>query len=356
MRIAQIAPLYEAVPPRLYGGTERIIAHLCDALADLGHDVTLFAAGGSRTAARLVAAREQALRLDPSRVKSDVGSHLNMLCEVRRRCAQFDILHFHIDMSHFPFFEPQAKSTVTTVHGRLDGNDLPPVYAHWQRFGLVSVSDAQRRPLPNANWLATVSHGIPPPLYTFTERNSGKYLAFLGRLAPEKGVDRAVRVALLSEMRLQIAAKIDSTDTSYFDTVVRPLLRHSAVDFIGEIGDGSKSEFLGEATALLFPIDWPEPFGLVMIEAMACGTPVIAWNRGAVPEVVEDNVTGFIVNSEEEALAAIARARHIDRRRVRAGFERRFTAAKMAKAYLDVYEDCRMRSRGPYIMHRAHDP
>jgi glycosyltransferase involved in cell wall biosynthesis len=242
------------------------------------------------------------------------------------------------------------------VHGRLDCKDLPALYARWPRFGLVSVSDAQRRPLPNAKWLATVQHGVPPSHYAFTERSPREYLAFLGRLAPEKGVDRAVRLALRSGMRLQIAAKVDASDACYFDSVLRPLFKHPAVDFIGEIGDRHKSDFLGRASALLFPIDWPEPFGLVMIEAMACGTPVIAWNRGAVPEIVEDGVTGFVVNSEEEALRAIARARDLDRRRVRAAFERRFTAEEMARAYLDVYEDCLLHDRGPHLMHAADEP
>jgi glycosyltransferase involved in cell wall biosynthesis len=337
MNIAQIAPLYEAVPPKLYGGTERVVAHLCDALIELGHEVTLFAAADARTKARLVAVRDQAIRLDTAALKSDLAAHLTMLCEAKRRSGQFDILHFHVDMVHFPMFEQLAPKTVTTLHGRLDLKDLPSVYARWPGFGLVSISDSQRKPLPSANWLATVGHGVPTCQYTLNERPAGPYLAFLGRMSPEKRPDIAVRLALRAGIPLRMAAKVDAADVVYFDTVMKPLLDDPLIDFIGEIGDERKSEFLGNASALLFPINWPEPFGLVMIEAMACGTPVIAWNCGAVPEVIDDGVTGFIVNSEEEALAALARVPALDRRRVRATFERRFAATTMAQAYLDVY-------------------
>ena len=337
MNIAQIAPLYEAVPPKLYGGTERVVAHLCDALSELGHEVTLFAAAGSRTRARLVAVRDQAIRLDAAGLKSDLAAHLTMLYEAKRRSARFDILHFHVDMLHFPMFEPQARRTLTTVHGRLDLKDLSSVYSRWPHFGLVSISNDQRRPLSDANWLATVAHGVPAHQYTFNERPAGAYLAFLGRASPEKRPDVAIRLARRARIPLRIAAKVDIADVVYFDTTIRPLLDDPLIDFIGEIGDERKSGFLGNALALLFPIHWPEPFGLVMIEAMACGTPVIAWNCGAVPEVIDDGVTGFIVNSEEEALAAIARAPDLDRRRIRATFERRFAATTMARAYVDVY-------------------
>ena len=337
MNIAQIAPLYEAVPPKLYGGTERAVAHLCDALVELGHEVTLFAAADARTNARLVAVRDQAIRLDAAPLKSDLAAHLTMLYEAKRRSAQFDILHFHVDLLHFPMFEKQAQKTVTTLHGRLDLKDLPSVYARWPQFGLVSISDAQRKPLPRANWLATVGHGVPTSQFTFTERPVGNYLAFLGRMSPEKRPDVAVRLALSARMPLKIAAKVDAVDLVYFDTVMKPLLKDPLIQFIGEIGDEFKSEFLGNAVALLFPIDWPEPFGLVMIEAMACGTPVIAWNHGAVPEIIDEGVSGFIVNSEEEALAAIARIRDLDRGRIRAAFDRRFAATTMASAYVDVY-------------------
>jgi glycosyltransferase involved in cell wall biosynthesis len=337
MKIAQIAPLYEAVPPKLYGGTERVVAHLCDALIELGHEVILFAAADSRTKARLVAVRDQPIRLDTVALKSDLAAHLTLLWEAKRRSTQFDILHFHIDMLHFPMFEQLAPKTVTTLHGRLDLKDLPSFYARWPGFGLVSISDSQRTPLPDAHWLSTVGHGVPCGQYTLNERPAGAYLAFLGRMSPEKRPDVAIRLALRAGIPLRIAAKVDAADVVYFDTVVKPLLDDPLIDFIGEIGDERKSEFLGNAKALLFPINWPEPFGLVMIEAMACGTPVIAWNCGAVPEVIDDGVTGFIVNSEDEALAAIARLPELDRRRVRATFERRFAATTMAQAYLQVY-------------------
>lgn len=338
VKIAQIAPLCETVPPQLYGGTERVVAHLCDALVELDHDVTLFAAAGSRTKARLVPMREEAIRLDSSRLKSDVASHLAVLHEVRRRSDEFDILHFHIDLLHFPLFENQAEKTLTTLHGRLDIKDLPALYARWPEFGLVSISDAQRQPIPNANWLGTVHHGLPASQCVFRERPQERYLAFLGRVSPEKGPDIAIEIARRAGLPLKIAAKVDPVDKLYFETVVEPLLTDSSVEFIGEIGDERKSDFLGHAQALLFPIDWPEPFGLVLIEAMACGTPVIAWNRGSVPELINDGVTGFIVNGEDEALVAIERAAHLDRRAIRAAFERRFTADTMARNYVRLYE------------------
>lgn len=337
MKIAQITPLYESVPPRLYGGTERVVAYLCDALAQLGHDVTLFAAADARTRARLVAVRDQAIRLDAAPLKSDLAAHLGMLHEVKRRAAQFDILHFHVDLLHFPMFELHADRCVTTLHGRLDLKDLPQAYERWPSFGLVSVSDHQRSPLPEANWLATVPHGLPPDLYTFNERPAGRYLAFLGRMSPEKGPEVAIRLAKRAGIPLRIAAKVDDVDKAYFKAVVEPLLEHPLIEFVGEIGDAQKSEFLGNARALLFPIRWPEPFGLVMIEALACGTPVVAFDWGAVSEVVQPGVNGFIVRSDEQALRAIARVDQLDRRAVRATFDRRFTAESMARAYVDVY-------------------
>ena len=337
MKIAQIAPLYEAVPPKLYGGTERVVAHLCDALVELGHDVTLFAAADARTTAKLVAVRDQAIRLDPAPLRSDVAAHLNMLCEVRRRHAQFDVLHFHVDLLHFPIFESLADKTVTTLHGRLDLKDLPAVYAHWPQFSLVSISDAQRQALPEGNWLATVGHGVPLRQYAFRRTPERPYLAFLGRISPEKRPDVAIRLAHRAAIPLKIAAKVDRTDASYFEVVVKPLLNDPLIEFVGEIGDERKPEFLGGAAALLFPIDWPEPFGLVMIEAMACGTPVIAWNRGSVPEIIENGLTGYIVESEEQAVAAITRVPALDRQRIRATFEHHFTATSMARRYLSVY-------------------
>ena len=337
MHIAQIAPLTESIPPRLYGGTERVVGNLCDALVQLGHQVTLFAAADARTDAKLIAVRDRSIRLDPAPLKSDVAAHLSMLAEVRRRAWQFDVMHFHIDLLHFPVFEHQAHRTVTTLHGRLDLTDLEGAYRHWPQFGLVSISDHQRTPLPFVNWLATVPHGLPEHQFSFRERPQPGYLAFIGRISPEKRPDVAISIARRAGIPLKIAAKVDKVDRDYFETRIAPLLDHPLIDYIGEIGDSEKSEFLGNARALLFPIDWPEPFGLVMIEAMACGTPVIAWNRGSVPEVIEHGVTGYIVDSEEEALAALSTIEQLDRHTIRAVFERRFAARTMACAYVDLY-------------------
>ena len=338
MRIAQVAPLYEAVPPRFYGGTERIVAHLTDALVGLGHEVTLFASAEARTRATLVPVRDQAIRLDPRALKSDLAAHLSMLHELHQRRDEFDVLHFHVDLVHFPFFEALSARTVTTLHGRLDLADLPEAYARWPDYPLVSISDSQRAPLPDANWRATIPHGLEASIYTFKPApKEPAYLAFLGRISPEKRPDRAIAIAKRAGLPLKIAAKVDAVDAAYFREVIEPLLGDPLVEFIGEIGDGAKSAFLGNAKALLFPIDWPEPFGLVMIEAMACGTPVVAWRCGSVPEIVEDGETGFIVASEDEAVAAVARLHRIDRRRVRDTFEQRFTATVMARNYLRLY-------------------
>ena len=348
MKIAQVAPLHEAVPPCLYGGTERVVAHLTDALVGLGHEVTLFASAEARTKATLVPVRDQAIRLDPAPLKSDLAAHLAMLDEVHRRRHDFDLLHFHLDLLHFPFFADVAARTVTTLHGRLDLKDLPEAYARWPRYPLVSVSDAQRGPLPDANWLATVHHGLPACLHAFSEAPRDPYLAFLGRICPEKRLDRAIAVARRTGLRLRVAAKVDAVDRAYFREAIEPLLRDEPlVEFLGEIGDDEKAAFLGNASALLFPVDWPEPFGLVMIEAMACGTPVIAWRRGSVPEVVDEGESGFVVASEDEALAAIAKLGRLDRRTVRAAFERRFTAGVMAREYLQLYRQLVGASRGP---------
>jgi glycosyltransferase involved in cell wall biosynthesis len=337
MKIAQIAPLYESVPPKLYGGTERVVAYLCDALVELGHDVTLFAAGDARTKARLVTVRDQAIRLDTAALTSDLAAHLTMLHEVKRRAAHFDILHFHLDMLHFSMFELYAHKAVTTLHGRLDLKELPRAYECWPSYGLVSVSDYQRRPLSGARWLATVPHGLPAELHALNAHPTGDYLVFLGRISPEKGPEVAIRLAKGAGVPLRIAAKVDNVDRAYFKEVVEPLLDHPLVEFVGEIGDAQKSEFLRNARALLFPIRWPEPFGLVMIEAMACGTPVVAFDCGSVSEVVQHGVNGLIVHSEEQALRAIAAVHHLDRRAVRATFDQRFTAESMARAYVDVY-------------------
>ena len=339
MKIAQVTPLYEAVPPKLYGGTERVVAHLTDALVELGHEVTLFAAADAETRARLIPVRDQAMRLDPSPLKSDLAAHMTALSEVLKRVDQFDVIHFHTDMIHFPFFARHADKTVTTLHGRLDLKDLPPVYERWPEFGLVSISDDQRRPLPLANWKATVHHGMPGDLYRFSAEPRG-YLAFLGRISPEKGPARAVEIATKLGKPLKMAAKVDAQDKVYWETVIRPMIEDNPlVEFVGEIGDHQKSAFLGGAEALLFPIDWPEPFGLVMIEAMACGTPVVAFRRGSAPEIVEDGATGYLVDTVEQAIAAAGRAHLLDREAIRARFDLRFSATAMARSYLDVYGD-----------------
>lgn len=336
MRIAQVAPLVEAVPPKLYGGTERIVSYLTEELVRAGHEVTLFASGDSCTSARLVALRERALRLDPA-VLDAVPHILVMLAEVRRRAAQFDVLHFHVDFLHFPIFHDLAAHTVTTLHGRADLPDLPPLYRYFPQYPLVSISNDQRRPLASANWIGTVYHGLPSGLLEFTAVPRGGYLAFLGRMSPEKRPDRAIEIAQRAGLPLRMAAKVDDADREYFDRTIAPLLDQPLVEFIGEIGEAEKSAFLGNARALLFPIDWPEPFGLVIIEAMACGTPVIAYPCGSVPEVIEDGVTGFIVAGIEEAVRAVERLDRLDRRRIRAVFELQFSAARMTRDYEALY-------------------
>ena len=336
MRIAQIAPLYETTPPRLYGGTERVVAYLTDALVDLGHDVTLFASADASTKASLFPARDQAIRLDPNPLKSDVAAHLSMLHDIRERADEFDVLHFHIDPLQFPLFEFCAHRTVTTLHGRLDLADLPELYRRWPQYPLVSISQAQRKPLPFANWLGTVHHGLPRALLRFAPAHDG-YLAFLGRISPEKRPDRAIDIARHTGIRLRMAAKVDTVDAAYFHRTIEPLIARSSVEFLGEIGDADKQGFLGGAAALLFPIDWPEPFGLVMIEAMACGTPVIALDCGSVREVIDHGETGFVVRSDDEAIEAVASLHTIDRRHVRDVFERRFSDRAMATGYVELY-------------------
>ncbi|MGC2857572.1 glycosyltransferase family 4 protein [Novispirillum sp. DQ9] len=337
MRIAQVAPLYESVPPRFYGGTERVVAALCDALVDLGHDVTLFASGESSTKAALAPARARALRLDAG-LSCDVAAHLMMVEQVWERAAQFDMIHFHIDCLQVHLCRDIAHKTLTTLHGRLDLTDLRPFLMRWRQFPLVSISNHQRQPVRAANFAGTVYHGFPTTQFDFTAAPEDGYLAFLGRISPEKRVDRAIEITTRSGVPLRIAAKVDAVDATYFHTTIEPLLDHPLVEFIGEIGDDQKSEFLGNARALLFPIDWPEPFGLVMIEAMACGTPVIAWPHGAVPEVLEHGVTGFLVEDVEAAVKAVSQLGALDRSRVRQVFEERFSAQAMARAYLAIYE------------------
>jgi glycosyltransferase involved in cell wall biosynthesis len=336
MKIAQISPLYEAVPPKYYGGTERVAAALCEALIDLGHEVTLFASAESQTRARLVPARDRAIRLDPAPLKSDLAAHMAMLEEVRRRAGEFDVLHFHTDMIHFPFFADMPGRTLTTLHGRLDIKDLEAVYRRWRDFPLVSISDDQRKPMAWANWVATVQHGLRPELFRFTAEPQG-YLAFLGRMSPEKGPVIAIEIARRLGLPLKMAAKVDPADQAYFDQVVAPMLDDPLVEFVGEIDGTAKSAFLGQARALLFPIQWPEPFGLVMIESMACGTPVVAYRCGSTPEIIEAGVTGFLVDDLDGAVEATERIGEIDRRAVRRRFDLRFSANAMARRYLELY-------------------
>lgn len=336
MKIAQIAPLIESVPPRLYGGTERIVSYLTEELVALGHDVTLFASGDSITAANLVPCVPKALRLDDS-VRDPIPYYMLMLDRVCRMADEFDILHFHIDQFHFPLFRPIAGRTVTTLHGRQDLPDLLSLYAGFDDMPLVSISNAQRRPVPNANFATTVYHGLPAGLHRPLEKPSGSYLAFIGRISPEKRPDRAISIARALGIPLKIAAKVDKVDEPYFRTQIAPLLECGGVEFIGEINDHQKTQFLGDAQALLFPVDWPEPFGLAMIEAMACGTPVLAFRCGSVPEIVEDGVTGAIVETMEQAIAALPRVIALDRKKVRQRFEQRFSATRMAMDYVGVY-------------------
>jgi glycosyltransferase involved in cell wall biosynthesis len=335
MRIAQVAPLIESVPPRLYGGTERIVSYLTEELVRVGHDVTLFASGDSITAAELDPCCSRALRLDPT-VSDTIPHFMLMIDKVRERAQEFDVLHFHIDLFHFPLFRPLAARTLTTLHGRQDLGDLKPFYSRFGDMPLVSISNDQRKPLPRANFVATVQHGLPAGLH-LPSFGQGGYLAFLGRISPEKRPDRAIRIARAAGLPLKIAAKVDKVDDDYFRKDIFPLIAGGGVEFIGEINEHEKTKFLGEAAALLFPVDWPEPFGLVMIEAMACGTPVLAFRRGSVPEVIDDGVTGRVVDSEEEAVAALPAILSYDRRAVRRRFEERFTAARMAEDYLGVY-------------------
>ena len=335
LRIAQVAPLYESVPPTHYGGTERIVSYLTEELVAQGHDVTLFASGDSRTKATLVAACPRSLRLDPACV-DQLAHHVLMLERVMQRADEFDIVHFHIDYLHFPLSRRQRLTQVTTLHGRLDIPDLVPLYNEFREMPLVSISNSQRAPLPWVNWQDTVYHGLPVDRYRFRPE-TGQYLACLGRISPEKGIDRAIEIAKQVGIPLKIAAKVDRADRDYFAQVIEPLLDHPLVEYLGEIGDDRKDEFLGNAYALLFPIDWPEPFGIVMIEAMACGTPVIAYSSGSVPEVMEQGRTGFIVDQLEDAVQAVRRVPLLSRARCREIFEERFTAARMARDYLDVY-------------------
>ncbi|AWV05492.1 glycosyltransferase family 4 protein (plasmid) [Burkholderia sp. JP2-270] len=336
MRIAQIAPLYEAVPPKLYGGTERVVSYLTEALVDLGHDVTLFASGDSKTTARLIPSWPSALRLD-STISDALAPHLLLLETVRRVAHEFDVLHFHLSYLPFPFFSELGVPFLSTLHGRLDLPELKPVFDLFPHAPLVSISNAQRLPLPLANWLDTIHHGLPNDLLTPQPEAQPDYLAFLGRICPEKRPDLAIEIAALAGLPLKIAAKVDKADHAYFTTVIEPLLSQPHVEFVGEIGEARKSAFLSGARALLFPIDWPEPFGLVLIEALACGTPVIAFNRGSVPEVIEHGVTGYIVDDVHGAVEALKRLEALSRPVIRKHFNCRFSAQLMAQKYVDAY-------------------
>ena len=336
MRIAQISPLYESVPPQEYGGTERVVSFLTEELVRQGHDVTLFASADSITTARLVPMAPRSLRLDPKSVDA-LAHHVLMLEHVSRVADRFDVLHYHIDYLHFPFSRLLGMPNVTTLHGRLDIVDLQPLYDEFKDMPVISISDSQRDPLPQANWQGTVYHGLPTDLFSATP-TPGDYLVFLGRISPEKRVDRAIAIAKHAGMRLKVAAKVDAADAEYFKTEIAPLFELPFVEYLGEVGEKDKAPLLAGARALLFPIDWREPFGLVMIEAMACGTPTIAWAEGSVPEVLEDGVSGFIVDEIDDAVEAVERCATLDRRRVRATFEARFTADRMARDYVAIYE------------------
>ena len=337
MRIAQVAPLYESVPPKLYGGTERVVSYLTEELVRLGHEVTLFASGDSETNARLVPACDRALWRDPN-CRETLPHHVRLMELVFREARKFDVIHFHCDYLHFPLLRRCATAGVTTLHGRVHPPDLQPLFEEYGETPLVSISDSQRRPLPGANWQATVYHGLPRDLQTFRQRG-GDYLLFVGRISPEKRLDRAIEIARQTGRQLKVAAKIYDEDRAYYQNAIEPLLRESKsfVEFIGEVGGKDKDELMGNAYAFLFPIDWPEPFGLVMIESLACGTPVIAWNNGSVPEVLADGETGFVVNTIDQAVKAVGQVARLSRHACRRAFERRFDVTSMARNYVEVY-------------------
>jgi glycosyltransferase involved in cell wall biosynthesis len=337
MKIAQVAPLYESVPPKLYGGTERVVSYLTEELVALGHDVTLYASGDSQTSARLRSVCDRALRLEGGKLLSPLAHHLNLIETVAQEADEYDLVHFHLDYLPFSQVRRLEIPAATTLHGRLDIPDLYPLFREFDDMRLISISDAQRAPMPWAGWLATVHHGLPADLHEPTFEQ-GDYLAFLGRISPEKRVDRAIEIARQVGMSLRVAAKIDDADRSYFESEISDLLVNSDVEFVGEIGETDKTDFLGKAAALLFPIDWPEPFGLVMIEAMSCGTPVIAFRGGSVAEIIDEGVTGFIVDSVEEAVEAWKRIPSLDRKGVHQRFLERFTARRMCEKYVEAYE------------------
>ena len=348
MKIAQIAPLYEAVPPKLYGGTERIVHYLTEELVNQGHEVTLFASGDSVTRATLIANVETGLRLDDDCI-DPIAHHIVQMQEVIERIKDFDIFHFHTDYLHFPFTAKLNIPCVTTLHGRLDLPDLQSVYNKFQNQNVISISYNQQKPLPQANWVGNVYHGLPRDLHSLGD-GDGNYFAFVGRVSPEKGLDKAIEIAITTENHLKIAAKIDKADKTYYEDVIKPLLGHPLIEFIGEINESQKTDFIGKAKALLFPINWEEPFGMVMIEAMACGTPVIAFKCGSVPEVIDEGKSGFMVSTVKQAIEAVNKLPQLTRKGVRQVFDKRFTAERMANDYLDIYasviEDCKNEGSG----------
>ncbi|MFD2163758.1 glycosyltransferase family 4 protein [Paradesertivirga mongoliensis] len=335
MRIAQIAPLYEAVPPKLYGGTERVVHYLTEQLVKQEHEVTLFASGDSHTGARLIKSVESGLRLKADCI-DPLAYHIVQMQDVIDCAHEFDILHFHTDYLHFPFTKNLGIPIVTTLHGRLDIPDLQPIYNKFRSQPVISISKSQQKPLPQANWMGTVYHGLPEGLHKPGNGNGG-YLAFVGRISPEKGIAQAIEIAITSQIPLKIAAKIDNADREYYEASIKHLLKHPLIEFCGEINEEQKTDFMGNALALLFPINWAEPFGMVMIEAMACGTPVIAFDAGSVPEIIDDKQSGFIVSSVKEAVTAISKLSQLSRSKVRELFEERFTASRMANNYLGIY-------------------
>jgi glycosyltransferase involved in cell wall biosynthesis len=346
LKIAQVAPLFESVPPKTYGGTERVVSYLTEELVRQGHDVTLFASGDSVTRATLISCTERSLRLDLNCI-DQLAHQVVLLEQVYKDVRDFDLIHFHTDYLHFPLSRRERVPQLTTLHGRLDLPDLVPLYREFREMPLISISDAQREPLPWVNWLATVYHGLPEDLYTLQEE-PGKYLAFLGRISPEKRVDRAIEIAQRVGMPLKIAAKVDPADKSYFEDQIQHMLEDPGIEYVGEIGEGEKNEFLRNAYATLFPIDWPEPFGLVMVESMACGTPVIAYRGGSVSEVMEHGITGFIVDNLEEAVEAVGKVATLSRRKCRGVFEEKFTVERMAHNYCRVYEQLVARRKEPW--------
>ncbi len=351
MRIAQVSPLYESVPPKLYGGTERVVSYLTEELVRQGHDVTLFASGDSVTSARLVSPCRKSLRLDKGS-RDHISHHVLMLEQAMNMQDEFDIMHFHIDYIHYPIARRTSVPIVTTLHGRQDLPDLKALYGEFDDVPLISISSSQRSPIPHVNWQGTVYHGLPLSLYSHSE-GPGSYLAFLGRISPEKRLDRAIEIAGRTGIPLRIAAKVDKADEEYFYKEIKPRLNHRDVIFLGEIGEDQKEHFLGNALALLFPIDWPEPFGLVMIESFACGTPVIAWPEGSVPEIIDEGVTGFICGDIDQAVEAVGKASALDRLACRKRFEERFSASRMAQDYLDIYRRLAYRAMRPRRLSRV---